>query len=144
MAEPLIRSEADRLEELLLQRQEVSSAADAVLTRMAGETSLPGVEVPSIRLRSTDRVAVRVHKEGVFYSLTYNRQPLPFNETGVYPLSLSPGTNGLGWLVFKAKDRWAYQVELVVNNNVVVLDRRSHTDGSSLPQIGQRALIVEA
>ena len=145
MAEPMRRDEIERLEDLLLQRQEASTAAGEILARMTGSVPEPGPGIPSTRVRAGDRVAVRIHKEGVFYSLAHNLQPLPFNESGVYPLSLAPGTNGLVWTVFKAKDRWAYAVELIVNGRPPVsLERRSHEDGGALPRIGQHALIVEA
>lgn len=87
---------------------------------------------PTIKVKAHNQLTARIVKNGVTYGLAVNKLPLPFQEKGVYPLTmLGPGVNGLVWLVFPTKKPWAFQVQLLVDGNVFVLDQHTSAEPST-------------
>jgi hypothetical protein len=115
----------------------------ALNARVTGLTAA-GDGRPPITISHTAAVAVRMVKNGVVYSFALNLAHLPFQESGVYPFRLQPNTsNALLWTVFQSKTPWAYQIDLIVNDQVILLDRRSSGEGDKLSLTDQQIIVAE-
>ena len=116
----------------------------ALTARVTGLTAAAATERPSITVSHTAAIAVRMVKNGVVYSFALNLTPLGFQESGVYPFRLQPHSrNALLWTVFQSKTPWAYQIDLIVNDQVILLDRRSSGEGGKLSLTDQQIIIAE-
>jgi hypothetical protein len=99
---------------------------------------------PAIQVSHNDVVALRVVRSGVIYMVAFNLTPLPLQASGLYQFTLLPGTtDGLLWTVHQTQDPWAYQIDLIVNDQVILLDRQRSADGTAaLPKTDQQPLVV--
>jgi hypothetical protein len=129
---------------MLKQRDELDRRIGRALgARVTGLTASADGREP-ITVSHTAALAVRMVKNGVVYSFALNLRPLPFQESGLYPFRLQPNTsNALLWTVFQSKTPWAYQIDLIVNDQVVLLDRRSSGGGDKLSLTDQQVIIAE-
>jgi hypothetical protein len=132
-----------KVADLLKKRRALEKQIGAALSKTIAKPAALTAGV--ITVRSTDVVTAQMVKNGTVYTFALNTVALPFAQNGFYPLRPTAGqTNGLQWTVFQSKDTWAYQVNLIVNGMVMVLDRASsaQTPPVTLPLIRQQLIQV--
>jgi hypothetical protein len=115
--------------------------SDRVTSAAVTSAAVPAGERPPFTVPAGANVAVRIVKSGVIYGLSVNLTALPFNETGFYPLTtLVPNEdNGLVWTIFQTKPIWAFQIDLIVDNQFFPLERRASNQppATTFPVIDQ-------
>lgn len=142
VAETQARDASHRHAEMIARRDAVSRELGEALAASAAAAESFAVQRPIIEVGPGDEVAVRMAKRGVIYSFALNRTPLPYNDSHVYPLILSPGINGLVWTVSPTKAPWAYEVDIAINGQAYVLDRAQWQLGAPAPDPQQQVIRV--
>ena len=133
-----------RVTALLRKRRAIEKELGSALSKVAGLSAVP-VASGLVTVRATDDVIAQIVKNGIVYTFALNTLALPFAENGFYKLTLTQGqTNGLQWVVFQSKDLWAFQVSLIINGMVMVLDRASSAQNPpvTLPAFRQQLIQV--
>jgi len=131
---------------LIRQRNLLNKNIGLALADTAVRTRAAAAGVTTYDIPAGSEVALRMAKQGVGYALTLNGKTLGYNDAGVYPVILKPGSNGLVWVVAPTKDTWAYQLSLIVAVNGPLqtkdLDHKSGTTstGSTVNQCVLRQL----
>ena len=125
---------------LIKERRSLDHELGTAISRSVVASKPDGTQV-TIPVQVGQSVVARMTKTGVTYGLSLNRLALPFQENGFYQLTLMQGDNGLIWMVFPTKPLWAFQIDLIIDDRVVMMGRHASTEGLPAGSIVEQASI---